>query len=75
MKQILSSLILFCLLFSVNAKSTPPSFVQDTTTVSNNQVVYKVTQDQRHLYLNISTSDTKTIMSMLHLGVSYHRDE
>jgi hypothetical protein len=74
MKYVSSSLILLCLLFSVSVKSASPPFVQDTTTVSNNEIFYKVTQDQSHLYLNISTSDTKTIMSMLHFGVSVFFD-
>lgn len=68
MKQIIVSLTLLCALCTISAQTI------NTTLVSNENVDYKVTQDQDNLYVSISTSDNKTIMSILHLGVTVYFD-
>lgn len=74
MKYIIISLLLFCSLFTVSATTIIPNKEKDTTIISNNNITYKVAQDDTNLYINISTSDTKAIMSILHFGVTVFFD-
>ena len=74
MKKIRLALILLCLTNVVLAKPIDTSIVVVDTVLVDENVSYILTQDDRNLYLNVSTSDEKTIMSMLHLGVSVFFD-
>lgn len=73
MKYILPFVMLCCMSLSATAAFAVTPVVIDTVLTDEN-VSYKVTQDETNLHLNISTSDEKTIMSMLHLGVSVFFD-
>ncbi|MEN8187991.1 MAG: hypothetical protein ABFR05_12755 [Bacteroidota bacterium] len=71
MKQIL---VLLLIAFSsvINAKEI--SIVADTTEVVNENLIYKVTNDHSSVFVNISTSDRRTMMSMLRKGVTVYFD-
>lgn len=73
MKKIPTTLVLFFLIQSSIAKPSV-NLVAIDTVISDEKVTYKYTEDENNLFLNISTSDEKTIMSMLHLGVSVFFD-
>lgn len=72
MKYILAT-TLFFITFFVTAKTLVPTVAIDTI-LSNENVTYKVTQDENNIYLNVSTSDKKTMMSMVRLGVTVFFD-
>ena len=67
-------LILFCTAFTISAKTIILKHTRDTTIVSNKGVDYMVTKDKNNLYLNISTSDHRKIMSILHSGITVYFD-
>ncbi len=72
MKYILAT-ILFFMIFSVSAKNLVITAVIDTV-LPNENVTYKVTQDANNIHLKISTSDEKTMLSMVRLGVTVFFD-
>lgn len=54
--------------------SNATNFPADTTQIANENVLYKVTQDGSYVHLNVSTSDTKTAMSILRSGLTIYYD-
>jgi hypothetical protein len=74
MKQTISFLILFYIIFPLSAKTTYHTQKKDTIEVSNNNVNYRVTHDKNNLYLHISTLDHKVIQSMLRSGITVFFD-
>ncbi|SEA68372.1 hypothetical protein SAMN05443667_10782 [Flavobacterium gillisiae] len=54
--------------------SNKSSFPADTTQISNKNVLYKVSQDDNYVYLNISTTDRKTAMSIIRNGLTIYYD-
>lgn len=54
--------------------SNKNSFPSDTTQVSNENVLYKVSQDGSYVFLNISTTDKKTAMSIIRNGLTIYYD-
>lgn len=54
--------------------SNKNSFPSDTTQVSNENVLYKVSQDETYVYLNISTTDKETTMAILRNGLTIYYD-
>jgi len=65
-------IILLFLSYSISA-NTLPSAITDTVIVQE-KVSYKYTNNPNNIHLNISTSDEKTILSILHLGISVYFD-
>ena len=65
--------ILLIMTFSATAKTFVSTAVIDTV-LSKENVDYNVTQDESNIYLNISTADKKTMMSMVRLGVTVFFD-
>ena len=72
MKQIFVIAFVF-LSFSIQAKSNY-AVVTDTTVVVNELIAYKINQDANTIYISVSTSDKKTMMTMLHRGVTVYFD-
>lgn len=54
--------------------SNKSSFPADTTQVSNENILYKVSQDDNYVYLNISTTDRNTAMSIIRNGLTVYYD-
>ncbi|GGG50801.1 hypothetical protein [Bizionia arctica] len=54
--------------------SNKSSFPADTTQISNENVLYKVSQDNNYVYLNISTTDRNTAMSIIKNGLTIYYD-
>jgi len=54
--------------------SNKSSFPADTTQISNKNVLYKVSQDDNYVYLNISTTDRKTATSIIRNGLTIYYD-
>jgi uncharacterized membrane protein YgcG len=54
--------------------SNKNSFPSDTTQVSNENVLYKVSQDGSYVSLNISTIDKNTAMSIIRNGLTIYYD-
>ncbi|WP_203459660.1 hypothetical protein [Lacinutrix sp. WUR7] len=54
--------------------SNKKSFPADTTQISNENVLYKVSQDGNYVHLNISTTDKKTAMSIIRNGLTIYYD-
>lgn len=72
-KNIVLTVLLVSLTNSVSAKNSLATVVIDTLLTYEN-VTYTVTSNENNLHVNISTSDEKTMMSMLKLGVSLFFD-
>ena len=72
MKQVLVIGFVF-LSFCIQAKSNY-AVVTDTTVVVNELIAYKINQDANTIYISVSTSDKKTMMTMLHRGVTVYFD-
>ena len=73
MKYLVVVITVCCITFSATAKSDVNAINRDTVLIDEN-VTYKFTEDEKNVHLNISTTDEKTIMSILHLGVSVFFD-
>ncbi len=73
MKHILFTLLVCSLTFSATAKSSV-AFVGIDTVLTDEKVSYEFSEDANNVMVNISTTDEKTIMSILHLGVSVFFD-
>ena len=54
--------------------SNKNSFPSDTTQVSNENVLYKVSQDGSYVFLNISSTDKETAMSIIRNGLTIYYD-
>uniref|UniRef100_UPI00404812AE hypothetical protein n=1 Tax=Mariniflexile sp. TaxID=1979402 RepID=UPI00404812AE len=54
--------------------SNKSSFPADTTQITNENVLYKVSQDGNYVHLNISTTDKKTAMSIIRNGLTIYYD-
>lgn len=54
--------------------SNKRSFPADTTQITNENILYKVSQDGSYVYLNISTTDKKTAMSIIRNGLTVYYD-
>ena len=54
--------------------SNKSSFPADTTQIGNKNVLYKVSQDDKYVYLNISTTDKQTAMSIIRNGLTIYYD-
>ena len=54
--------------------SNKKSFPADTTQISNENVLYKVSQDGNYVHLNISTTDKKTAMLIIRNGLTIYYD-
>ncbi|SIT11654.1 hypothetical protein SAMN05421766_11124 [Zobellia uliginosa] len=69
-------IIYACLLLtSFNAfASGKKSISADTTQVSNEGILYKVSQEGNYVYLNISTTEKKTAMSIIRTGLTIYYD-
>ncbi len=50
------------------------SFLADTSHITNDNVLYKVSQDDSYVYLNISTIDKNTAMSIIRNGLTVYYD-
>ncbi|MDW5288522.1 hypothetical protein [Formosa sp. PL04] len=74
MKSQLFGLILCCITLSSYAHPENGYLVADTISIANENVNYKVTDNERYIMVDISTQDTKTIMTMLHHGVTVFFD-
>lgn len=72
MKHLIILLITLSSLYSF--ASTKYNIHVDTTQVSNENVLYKVSQDGSYVYLNLSTKDKKTAMSILRDGLTIYYD-
>ena len=72
MKHLAILLTLLSSLYSFASNTT--NFPTDTTQVSNENILYKVSQDDNYVYLNISTTDTKTSMSIIRTGLTVYYD-
>jgi len=72
MKHLAILLTLLSSLYSFASNTT--NFPADTTQVSNENILYKVSQDDNYVYLNISTTDTKTSMSIIRTGLTVYYD-
>lgn len=72
MKHLLIVLLTLSSLFSF--ASNKSSFPADTTQISNKNVLYKVSQDDNNVYLNISTTDRKTATSIIRNGLTIYYD-
>lgn len=66
--------MVFWAVLLVSATSIKTTKILDTTFVANKNVNYKVSEDANNIYLNISTSDMSTMMSMLGAGVIVYFD-
>jgi len=68
--------IIFLILtsLSVKAKNKTKLILTDTTEVVENNVLYKVFSDNNYIYLNISTTDRKTSMSIIRNGLTVYFD-
>lgn len=73
MKYLVVVIAVFCITFSATAKSHVTPINRDTV-LTDEKVTYKFTEDEKNVRINISTTDEKTIMSILHLGVSVFFD-
>lgn len=73
MKSILIAAVLCCLKI-YGAESTALSSVAIDTVLTDENVSYEFSEDANNVMVNISTTDEKTIMSILHLGVSVFFD-
>ena len=54
--------------------SNKRSFSADTTEISNNNILYKVSQEGNYIHLNISTTDKKTATSIIRNGLTIYYD-
>ena len=72
MKHLAILLTLLSSLYSFASNTT--NYPTDTTQVSNENILYKVSQDDNYVYLNISTTDTKTSMSIIRTGLTVYYD-
>lgn len=73
MKSVLAILITLTFINS-NSLFAKERIVSDTTQVTDNNVLYKVSSDAVYLYLNVSTLDKGTAMSMLRRGITVYFD-
>ncbi|MEO9893889.1 hypothetical protein [Aurantibacter sp.] len=74
MRHIFTALAIVIGILNLNAKELKIGFESDTIIIVDENVSYKFNHDLQSVYLNISTADTNTIMSMLHMGVSVFFD-
>lgn len=72
MKHLAILLTLLSSLYSFASNTT--NFPADTTQVSNENVLYKVSQDETYVYLNISTTDKETAMAIIRNGLTIYYD-
>ena len=72
MKHLAILLTLLSSLYSFASNTT--NFPADTTQVAHENILYKVSQDDNYVYLNISTTDKKTSMSIIRTGLSVYYD-
>lgn len=72
-KNIILTAIIGSLSFIASAKSIV-STVKVDTVLTHENVTYTVTSDENNFHVNVSTTDEKTMMSMLRLGVSVFFD-
>lgn len=54
--------------------SNKSSFPADTTQITNENVLYKVSQDGNYVHLNMSTTDKTTTMSIIKNGLTIYYD-
>lgn len=73
MKQVFI-LILLIISISLNAKTKENLIKKDTTKIEDNNVVYRIYEDQNYLYLNISTLDKQTTLSIIRRGLTVYFD-
>ena len=73
MKSFVLTAIIGLLVFTASAKSMIYTVEIDTVLTDEN-VTYTVTSDEDNVYVNVSTSDEKSMMSMLRLGVTVFFD-
>ncbi|MCF8274095.1 MAG: hypothetical protein K9I95_09710 [Flavobacteriaceae bacterium] len=73
MKLILTIIFAFNLI-NANATTIYNVIKNDTTQITENSVHYKVSDDSQYIYLNICTSDKKTMMSFFRSGLSVYFD-
>jgi len=74
MKNNILFIVLLCTAISVNAAINDLTFLSDTTRIINEKVTYEVSHDKENLYLNINTSDSKTMITILRLGLTVFFD-
>ncbi|WP_299780910.1 hypothetical protein [uncultured Formosa sp.] len=74
MKEIMIVLMAFGAMGSVYACTEKSLMLLDTISISNSNIEYLVTDNQTNITLNISTQDPKTIMSILHHGLTVYFD-
>lgn len=67
-------MILFLIITTTSAKAETKLILTDTTNVVENNVHYKVFSDNNYIYLNISTTDKKTSMSIIRNGLNIYFD-
>lgn len=66
--------MLFLIITTISAKAKTKLILTDTTNVVENNVHYKVFSDNNFIYLNISTTDKKTSMSIIRNGLTIYFD-
>lgn len=74
MKTFLTSVLLFAVIFTSQAKTLYKYIESDTTSVSNKTEIYKVSQDNNNIHFEMTTRDTKVMSSLLRRGVSIFFD-
>ena len=67
-------IVLLTLLSLSSYASNKSSVPADTTQITNKNVLYKVSQDETYVYLNISTTDKETTMAILRNGLTIYYD-
>ena len=72
MKHLAILLTILSSLYSFASNTT--NFPADSTQVSNENILYKVSQDDSYVFLNISTTDKKTAMSIIRNGLTIYYD-
>jgi len=67
-------IILFLIITTISANAKTKLIVTDTTNIVENNVLYKVFSDNNYIYLNISTTDKNTSMSIIRNGLTIYFD-
>jgi len=67
-------LILILTTLSIKAKNKTKLKLLDTIEVAKNNVLFKVSSDDNYIYLNVSTTDKRTSMSIIRNGLTIYFD-
>ena len=73
MKKLVLTIVMGCIA-SIASANNMLSPIKVDTVLTDGNVTYKVISDENNVYINLSTADQKTMMSMLRLGVTVYFD-